>query len=120
MSSSSLIRTIVEDEIAERSTFRLDCDLVDLDGEAISSVTTLTLKILTVGGTVIRDVGDISDSFSAGHVSWESAIDDAKIVGSGPKETHVALLEWTWDSGAKAGRHEVWHTVADFRGVSSS
>lgn len=117
--STSRIRTVLQDWIAERTTPTLTLSLVDEDGDAITSVTAITLAIHQ-GGEVVRARASVADDFSAGTLSVRLAPEDTRILGSGSRETHTALIEWTWDSGTRHGKHEVIYTVANFALVPAS
>lgn len=119
MTSTSTIRTQMVDAIAERTTPLITLTLVDEAGDTITSLSTLTLTI-HAGGTIIneRDGVDILSAFSAGTVSFRLDPEDTQILAPTlRREVHTALLEWSWDSGARRGKHEIIHVVENFATV---
>lgn len=89
---------------------------------AASSLTTLTLTLYNPSADnaiinsrtaqdVLNDNNVVVDS--SGNLTWTMQPADNVISGSGEKETHVALFEYTWSSGAKRGSHEVTLIVED-------
>jgi hypothetical protein len=74
-------------------------------GEVINSRTRVNVRDAN-GGTISSD----------GALVFELTPDDNVIVTPGrsvQRERHIALFEFTWDSGTKAGKHEVEFTVVD-------
>ena len=104
--------------VNEKITARYTADVQDHVGNAIagSSLTTLTLTVYDKStGDVInsRDAQDVLNTNGvtvdgSGNLIWVIDPDDNAIVTSTSKvEKHIALFEWTWDSGNKEGKHEV-------------
>ncbi len=121
--SSSGIRTIWPTVIAERTTPRLRLDIVDEAGDSITSLSTLTLTLHDGAGAIInsRDRVDVLGSFSAGTLDWRFAAADTQILYPTREfERHTALIEWSWDSGAKHGKHEVIHTIRNLATVPAA
>jgi hypothetical protein len=84
----------------------------------LTDLTTLTLTLYDkTTGSIInsRDDQDVKNTngvtVSAGGVLvWTMSPADNVIVGAPSRnqpEQHVALFEWTWDTGTKAGKYEV-------------
>lgn len=105
--------------VHENSTVKIAATICDENGAAIaaSSLTTLTLTLYDkTSGTVInsRDGQNVLNTnnvtvSSAGTLVWTMQPADNVIIGTvadGQTETHVALWEWTWASGAKGSNHE--------------
>jgi hypothetical protein len=114
--------------VNEKVSARYTADVQDDEGNAIAaaSLTTLTLTLYD------KDTGDIINSRNdqdvlntngvtvdgSGNLTWIIDPDDNAIVTSTSKvEDHVALFEWTWNSGAKEGRHEVFLHVKNLTKV---
>ncbi len=117
------IRTIITDPIPERSSARITAQLQDEAGAGIpgGSLTTLTLTHYVAGsGTVInsrnkQNVLNINGVTidANGNLTWQMDPLDNQIVGTDPSERHIALFEWAWSAGAKAGKHEVLLAVVN-------
>lgn len=113
--------------IAEESSAKISGTLDDLDGTGFKPETlTLTLYDQATGEVInSRDAQSILDAnggtvSSAGAFELTLSPDDNVIVGSGRRETHVALIAWTWDSGAKEGRAEVHITIENLANVPAA
>lgn len=115
--STSRIRTILDDEISERSRPPIRATFLDDDGDAHQPTTaTLTLHC---NGTIInnRDAVDLISYITAGVLKFPTAAEDFAIQGSDLSERHVALIEWTWtdsDGHPRGDKHEIVHTVRNF------
>lgn len=107
--------------VNERSTAVYTATITDENGDALpaASLDSLTLTLRNAKGTaaVINDRNAVN-ALNAngvtvdedGLLTWVMEPGDNAIVGRtsvGDPEIHVALFQWTWDSGSKAGRHEV-------------
>ena len=111
-------RIVIDTPIAENASARFTGVLKDEGGSTIpaASLTTLTLTIYDQAtGAVINSRNDVSILNANGGVvdgsgnlvmqfdPADNAIQDAtKIL-----EPHIWLFEWSWLSGARAGRQEV-------------
>ena len=115
--------------VNEKVTAQYTADVQDHEGNAIagSSLATLTLTLYD------KDTGDIINSRNAqdvlntngvtvdgsGNLTWIMDYDDNAIVTSTSKvEKHIALFQWTWDSGNKKGKHEVMLHVKNLTKVT--
>lgn len=119
MSQSKL--TDKERRVEERSTARYVVTLKDETGVVIplSALTTLTLTLYDVyTNTVINSRNDQNVKNTnnvvyteAGVLTWTLQPTDNVIVTSDVRtngyEDHIALFEYTWSSGSKAGKHEL-------------
>jgi len=115
--------------VNEKVTARYTADVQDHEENAIagSSLTTLTLTLYDQStGTIInsRNAQDVLNTNgvtvnSSGNLVWIIDPDDNAIVTSTSKvEKHIALFAWTWDSGNKAGKHEVMLHVKNLTKVT--
>lgn len=121
--SSSGIRTIWPKVIAERTTPRLRLDIVDEAGDPITSLSTLTLTLHDGAGVIInsRDRVNVLSDFAAGTLTWQfEAADTQVLYPTRDFERHTALIEWSWDSGTRHGKHEVIHTVRNLATVPAA
>lgn len=124
------IRTTILTKVAENSTAKITATVVDENGVglAAASLTTITLTLYLKGtpATKInsRDDQDVKNTngvtiSSAGALVWTMEPDDNPIIdNSKSSEDHIALFEWTYNSGAKAGKHEVEVTVQNLANVT--
>lgn len=123
-------RTTLSDTIPEATTPVLAFQIVDADGDGfLPDTLTLTLyaspRLGESAGPIVnsRDAQDVLNANgvtvdSSGHVSWQMTAADTACVRSGSaSEIHVALFQWTWDSGNKAGKHEIAHAIANLQHV---
>jgi hypothetical protein len=104
--------------VNEKVTARYTADIQDDEGNAIAAatLTTLTLTLYDVEtGDIInsRNDQDVLNTNGvtvdgSGNLTWIIDADDNAIVTSTSKvEKHIALFKWTWNSGARDGKHEV-------------
>lgn len=106
--------------VNERTTARYTVTFEDEAGDPIpaADLTTLALTLYDRATGAVINSREAQDALnangvtvsSAGVLAWTLDPADNAVVGEvavGNVEVHVALFEWTWDSGAKAGRHEV-------------
>ena len=110
------VRTTITTEIAENADTILAATFVDEAGATLSSLDSLTLTLWEESTEDIinsRDASDVSASLTGGVLSLALATADNAIVTSKLTERHVALFEWTYDSGTKLGKHEVVFTVTN-------
>ena len=118
--------------VAERTTLRILLTLQDETGAAIPSagLTTLTLTLYVrdaTAQTIINSVDDVNIlNTGRGTVHATSGLltltllpADTQIVDSTSAiEWHRALIEWTYDAGAKAGKYEIDFPVLNLNKVS--
>lgn len=117
------IRTIISDPVPERSSARITAQLQDEAGAGIpgGSLTTLTLTLYTAGSGTILNGRNKQNALNANGVTVDASGNlifqmdplDNQIVGTESHERHIALFEWTWSAGAKAGKHEVLLTIVN-------
>ena len=115
--------------IKEETTAIYSCTLKDEDGNAISDValTTLTLTLYdSVTGDIINDrdgqnvLNANNVTVASGVLTWTMQPEDTAIIHSSSlrdPEVHIALFEWTYDSGTKAGKHELKLEIVNLRKV---
>lgn len=109
--------------VPERATQKFTATVKDENGAAIpgASLTTLTLTLYeTTTQQIIngRDAQNVLNANgvtvdSAGLLTWVMAPLDNQHLGLARPELHVALFEWTYDSGNKRGQHEVGFSIID-------
>ena len=106
--------------VRELTTPKYTATITDDDGVALpaASLTTLVLTLYVVksDGTIgyvnsrnaqnVLNANNVTVS-AAGAVVWSVQTADTTLIESLPFERHIALFEWTWSAGAKAGKHEV-------------
>jgi hypothetical protein len=113
--------------IVERTTPRITFSIVDENSVGFKP-TTLTLTLYApdsdqlLGGREaqqnVLDANGVTVGAN-GEVVWQTTAEDNAIVGSAPAdETHVALFEWSWDAGAKRGKHELVMGIVNLARVS--
>lgn len=124
----SVVTDLTHKPIAERTTRKITFLVVDEDGVAVpgASLTTLTLTLYdeiteaiinTVDDKDILNVGGgLVDGSGNGSYTMDPA--DNQIVGTASFEDHIALFEWTYGGGAKAGKEEVRLRVDNFSKVT--
>ncbi|MFA5715792.1 MAG: hypothetical protein WC998_08625 [Candidatus Paceibacterota bacterium] len=114
--------TVTQRRVREGVTAIYTATVQDEHANALepADLTTLTLTLYDkTTGTIInsRDGQSILNTnnvtiASGGLLTWTMQPADNAIVttasfASGQYEKHIALFEWTWNSGAKAGKYEV-------------
>lgn len=113
--------TAEQRKVREKCTAVYTATIKDENGVALASasLTTLTLTLYDqASGTIInsRDAQDILNTHNVtvsalGVLVWTMQPADNAIVGTsvaaGYRERHVALFQWTWSAGTKAGKYEV-------------
>lgn len=123
------MRTTIADSIAELTTQRLTARIRDENGVGFKpdTLTLLLYDVATSGVINSRNRVSIRDAnggtlSATGLLTLQLDPADTVIVGTnnsaaGAKERHIALLEWTWGGGAKAGNHEIEMTVVNLAKV---
>lgn len=131
-------RTILKDAdgkqliVAERTSLRFTATLVDETGAAIpaSGLTTLTLTLYArdlagldiingVNGTNINNTGRGTVHATSGLLTVVLDPADNQIVdGAADLEWHRALIQGTYNSGAKGFKHEIEYPVRNLNKVS--
>lgn len=121
-----------ERRVEEKITARYKVILSDEAGAVIplSDMTTITLTLYDdYTGTIInsRNAQNVKNTNNvtyteAGLLTWTLQPNDNIIVSSDVRtnsyEKHIALFEFTWDSGAKAGKHELEFQVRQLNKVT--
>lgn len=121
-----------ERRVEEKITARYKVILSDETGAVIplSDMTTITLTLYDdYTGTIInsRNAQNVKNTNNvtyteAGLLTWTLQPNDNIIVSSDVRtnsyEKHIALFEFTWDSGAKAGKHELEFQVRQLNKVT--
>lgn len=112
-----VFRTVIEDPIPEKVSVQIAAlihdeknvgipaanlttlvfTLYDLASESIINSRT-AVNILNTGGGVVDTSGNLTLTLTP---------NDGVILGTSDLEKHLVLLEWTYNSGSKAGRGEV-------------
>jgi hypothetical protein len=114
--------------VAERTTPLYTATLVDEDGAIIpgSTLTTLVLTHYNLATDAILNSRDAQNVLNANNVTvselgileWVLQPLDTLIVDDTLcLETHVALFEFTWNSGARVGKHEIRYEVRNYEQV---
>ena len=116
--------TVVKDEIPERSTARLEFDFLDHAGVALGvnpDTALLTIRDKATGKIINdRDQTNVLPSVTLGKMTFDLLGADTILVNSGKsREVHVALLEWTWNSGQRSGKAQIEMVIVDMVHVTS-
>ena len=126
MSKASIV-TRLDDRVAELSSVKITGSIVDLDEEGFKPVTLTLLLYDAATGEVINDRNRQSildenggEVTAAGALTLELSPDDNEIIGSLREERHIALLEWSWESASRKGKHEIHITVRNLDNVPAS
>lgn len=124
------VRTTLIDQVPEKSTARITGVLKDEAGNVITaaSLTTLTLTLYVLGfpSQIVnsRDAQNVLNANgvtvdASGNLVWTmTPADNAIIDVTNDVETHIALFQWTWNAGAKAGRSEIAIPIVNLDKVS--
>jgi len=127
------ITTTITDPVAESSSAQIVADIVDETGAAVllANINTMTLTLYLVGAeTIINTKNDTNILNINGGVIADGgtplkttltltlAPADNAMIGTGPDEKHLALIEWTYSAGTKGGWHEVVYTVVNMSKVN--
>lgn len=118
------LKTTIADNVFEKTTAILSGTITDPATSAGFKPTTLVGTLYNVeDGSIIngRNATDYLDTnggtvTAAGVLSLELTPADNAIVGARTgkdKETHRLLLVWTWNAGARIGRHEFEFNVEE-------
>lgn len=122
------IKTVFNDEIAEKTTVKLGGSVKDEGGNLLGSgaLTTLTLTLYDkASGSIInnRSAQDVLNQNGvtvdgSGAFTFTMTPADNPILNDTlEKEIHVALFQWTWAVGAKAGKYEIYLTIKNLAKV---
>ena len=123
------VRMVLPTAAAEGCTYRILGTITDEAGNALpaASITTLTLTLHKYSGGIINSVDAVNILNTgrgvvdgAGNLTLTLLPADNPIVGPADgsrRETHVALLEWTYAAGVKAGKAEIEFPVEDLSEV---
>jgi hypothetical protein len=121
-------RSNIYDRAVEKATYLIEADMIDETRTAIASgaLGSLTLTLYDVKTEqIINSVDHVSilntgrgSVDSSGHLSITLTPSDNVLVGTASHELHVALIEWTYASGTKTGRHEITFAVDNFLKVT--
>lgn len=117
-----------ERKVRERCTAKYTATIQDESGTALAStdLTTLTLTLYDLASETILNSRNRQNVLNANNViidvagvlTWTMQPADNVLVDTTAKqERHVALFEWTWDSGGKAGKYEVKIDVENLKKV---
>ena len=118
-----------ERRVDEGCTARYQTKLKDETGATIATLTAITLTLYDDStGTIINSRTDQNVlnqnnvTFSGSTLTWTLQPADNVIVTTGVRtnsyEKHVALFEYTYDSGNKSGKHELEFSVRQLKKVS--
>ncbi len=103
------IETTLSTDVPAGSTPILSANFVDEDGDPITTLTSATATIFDPSSRQIvnnRLNADVSGSVTAGALSWTLAAGDtAALDPATDVEPRAVLIRWTWDSGARIGKH---------------
>jgi len=124
--------TTLADEILEKTTPKLTAVLKDEDGNPIADTDLVALELTLYSmedpptHTIInsRSAQDVLNKDNvtvdgSGNLTWEVQAEDTAILdGSRTKERHRAVFDWTYNAGAKRGRHIIDMTVRNLEKVT--
>jgi hypothetical protein len=123
------IRTALSESAVEKSTYRITATITDESGAALPAASlatlVLTLYALDAALTIVNGV-TAANILNTGRGAVDAAgkltltllpADNVLIDPTQGSEIHVALVEWTWAAGLKAGKHEVQFTVVNLAKV---
>jgi hypothetical protein len=116
---------LTADPYAEKSTQKINFTVEDEDGNAVQPETLTVTLYNQADGAIINSRNAINilnangGSVSAGVGYWIMDPDDNAIVNDArDEEIHVALFEWTWNSGQRGAPWEVLLNVRNLAKVS--
>jgi hypothetical protein len=120
------VRTTLTDPVAEKATAFLSATITDVDGvtplasaDSVLTTLTMTLYLGRVGIVINSRSAQSIRNENGGTVDSAGALTirldplDMIIVSGKQSETHIALIEWTWGSPLKSGKHEIAFTVTN-------
>lgn len=122
-------RTTILERVPEGVSAQITGQFNDETGTAIA-LATLTAVTLTLydqsSGTIVnlRDHADILNAnggviTATGGLTLTLSYADGALISQTPDyETHVALIEWSWNAGAKRGKAEVVFSVVNLTKVT--
>ena len=110
--------TILTDDIMEKTTVKITATVEDENGAglAAASLDTLTLTLYSLEDDTIissRDAQNVKNANGValgvgGNLVWTVTPADTIIVNTTLNaERHRAVFEWTYDTGAKNGKHVI-------------
>jgi hypothetical protein len=115
------------DDIVQRTTPPVTFQILNDAGVGFKpSTLTMTIYNLDDDKTIIngRDHVAALDTLitvdANGNAEWIPAPADTDVTAgntTGDHERHVLLLEWTWDSGNRHGKHELEHKIINLARV---
>lgn len=123
-------RTVLDAKIPEKTTPEITATIQDEDGNGIDAadLTTLTLTLYNLDDaakTIInnRDDQDVLNTnnvtvSNVGALVWSVQALDTIIVGSKATELHRAVFEFTYNSGAKNGKHIIDMTIINLAKIT--
>jgi hypothetical protein len=102
--------------VRERATAKYTATLQDENGTVIPLADLTTLKLTLYDKQTdeiinsrdeqgVLNENDVTFHATSGLLTWTMKPADNVIIGSAPREEHIALFEWTYAAGAKAGHH---------------
>ena len=119
--------------VNEKTSFQYTATLKDEAGIVIAAtdLTTLTVTLYDVASgdiintqtdTDIKNANNGTVHATSGLLTWVAKPADNPIVGTsidvGATEEHIALFEWTYNSGNDAGKHELHINVKQLTKVT--
>lgn len=115
---------VVKDEIAQKATALLEFDFLDHAGVPLGvNPDTVDLTLCDkVTGRVINDrqTVDVLSFVTAGKMSFKLLEADTILVNTAKnREVHIALLEWTWNSGQRSGKGQIEMVIVDMVHVTN-
>lgn len=122
-------RTLLDKECPEKSTYRITGTLVDETGAVIAAASLSTLTLTLYNLTTLAIVNSVTavNILNTGRGTVGTAgefvltllpADSPMVDTANDTETRVALVEWTYAAGAKAGKHEYVYDVRNLNKVT--
>lgn len=118
-------QTTITETVPEQVSVRITGVIKDEAGNGVpgANLTTLTLTLYDSSTESIinsRNDSDINgvnggSVDASGNLVMKLSPADNALIGTGDSEKHIALIEWTYNSGADTGRAEVIFTVANLK-----